>query len=95
VSRWHAHPADEIELGVRAERALRFSFITDIWVENDRHDPDKCICYLLPVFFNHKTFDACDNYGYCSCTCCRIVRKKWRSKTVSRTRARAAATRTA
>jgi len=80
VSLWQAHPSDEIELGERAERAMRFSFLNDVSAEYDRHNPRRCACYLLAVFFNHKTFDACDNDGHCPCVGCVKVRKEWTSE---------------
>jgi hypothetical protein len=77
MSLYQAHEPDLTELGKRAEMAMRFSFISDVWAESERHPPSTCVCYLLGAFFNHKTFDACDNYGYCGCAGCREVRRAW------------------
>jgi len=75
---WQAAEPELTELGERAERAIRFSWFSDPWVEAERHDPDSCICYLLPIFFNHVSFDARRGTGPCGCTGCEEVRQRWR-----------------
>jgi hypothetical protein len=77
VSLWQEHEPDLTELGKRAEFAMRMSFMSEVSVSVTRHDPDDCACYLLPMFFNHKTFDACDNDGHCPCVGCVKLRKEW------------------
>jgi hypothetical protein len=76
---YQAHEPELTELGERAERALRFSFLAEVWVEAERHNPRKCVCYLLPVFFNHA---ACDwrTGSLCQCVGCVKVRKKWKRR---------------
>lgn len=75
---WSAHEPDLTELGTRAERAGRFAFLSDPWVEAERHNPDDCICYLLPIWMNHALADAHDGKPPCQCAGCRKVRRCWR-----------------
>jgi hypothetical protein len=77
VSLWQTHEPDLTELGERVERAGRFSFLSDPWVEIERHDPDQCVCYLLPLFFNHVPDN--DSQPPCPCSGCREVRRRWRA----------------
>lgn len=74
---WSAHEPLETELGERAERALRFAFWSDVWVENARHPPSKCPCYLLPIWLNHAAHDARTG-KICPCVGCVKLRKLWR-----------------
>jgi hypothetical protein len=72
-----AHEPELTELGERAEQALRFAFLSDPWVETERHDPGQCICYLLPIFFNHVAHDLHRGHLPCECVGCVKVRRRW------------------
>jgi len=71
---WQAHEPELTELGYRAELAMRFSWVSGVWVDVARHDPDVCACYLLPVFFNHVEREG----EPCGCSGCELVRERWK-----------------